>query len=253
MNNKPSADDERRNKPWSPAPHILERLDMLCFFSQGRMIRMERFVPITQGPHPTVFVLPGGDYMEFFSAACRSMARQLTANGYLVFLVYYFDFTRTRYDREASTFQQDKTYFEHFHAWMHVICDAIKFAADQPNVDSDRIGLFGISLSASLALAVASVAPEVRAVVEYYGKMPECAMPRVNSLPPTLILHGNADLSVPVTEAYRLQYLMQAFGTVYDIHIYSGQGHGFRGAARADSLQRTIAFYDRYLKEATFK
>ncbi len=68
-------------------------------------------------------------------------------------------------------------------------------------------------------------------------------------MPPTLILHGDADPLVKVEDAYKLEKALKAKQRVYEIKIYPGQGHGFKGEALTDATRRTKTFLDRYLKE----
>src|SRR5438105_1401394 len=62
-----------------------------------------------------------------------------------------------------------------------------------------------------------------------------------------LILHGANDTRVPVKEAQRIEELLQRLNTPYELKIYRGQGHFFRGAAQIDALTRTFAFLQKHL------
>ena len=132
---------------------------------------------------------------------------------------------------------------------MKTVADAIDYATRQPNVDSKRLGLAGFSLGAYLSLAVASIDKDVKAVVEYFGGLPEFFAGRVDTMPPTLILHGAADRVVPVNEAYKLEALLKSKHVPYEIKIYPEQGHGFFGADGEDALKRTLFFFDKNLKK----
>ena len=46
-------------------------------------------------------------------------------------------------------------------------------------------------------------------------------------LPPTIIMHGDADDVVPLEEAARFTEAMTAAGNRCELHAYEGQGHGF--------------------------
>jgi len=62
-----------------------------------------------------------------------------------------------------------------------------------------------------------------------------------------LILHGEQDRVVPVSEALRLQQLLERTSTSHEMKIYPGAGHGFNGLQLLDAGQRTIQFLRRYL------
>ena len=76
-------------------------------------------------------------------------------------------------------------------------------------------------------------------MVEYYGGLPEWEELDLTRLPPVLILHGDADRNVRVEEAYKLEQVLRASGVSYEMHIYAGAGHGFRGEDRDDAIKRT--------------
>jgi carboxymethylenebutenolidase len=66
-------------------------------------------------------------------------------------------------------------------------------------------------------------------------------------MPPVLILHGEDDRVVPVSEATKLQQLLERAGTPYEIKLYPGAGHGFNGLQLMDAGRRTVQFLNKYL------
>ena len=72
-----------------------------------------------------------------------------------------------------------------------------------PRSSAIGIALIGHSLGAFLALALgASEGGRVAAIVEYYGALTNTAPSMAANMPPTLILHGSADRTIPVRYAY---------------------------------------------------
>jgi carboxymethylenebutenolidase len=63
-----------------------------------------------------------------------------------------------------------------------------------------------------------------------------------------LILHGDADTTVPVQEAYDLKEILERRGLPYEMQIYPGAGHGFSGEIWRDAAFRTLDFLKRYLE-----
>jgi carboxymethylenebutenolidase len=211
----------------------------LSFSSGGRSITVD-FFPAGRGARrPAVIMLHGADGLSW-NQQYPAGARAIAAAGYPVFLVHYLDRTA---ERRASF----ATVFQNFPTWMETVRDAIAFAATQPGVDPNRIGLVGISLGAALSLAVAGTEPRVRALVDYFGPLPQGAVSRATRLPPTLILHGAADRIVPVANAYAIEDLLKAQGVSHEIKVYPGQGHGFSGAEQRDATARVLAFLRRHL------
>ena len=163
----------------------------------------------------------------------------MAGQGYSVFLLHFFDRTGTvRADYETTQ--------RYFPDWMRTVGDAITFAAQNPSVDADRIGLLGFSLGSFLALAVASVDPRVKAVVDFFGGLPE-ELHGTPRMPPVLILHGEDDRVVPVSEAVKLQQLLERTGTPYEMKLYPGAGHVFNGMQFMDAGRRAIQFLNKHL------
>jgi dipeptidyl aminopeptidase/acylaminoacyl peptidase len=68
---------------------------------------------------------------------------------------------------------------------------------------------------------------------------------------PVLILHGEADATIPVEEAYNLKKLLEKKGIPYEINIYPGAGHGFEEQTIwRDAGERSSQFLQKYLAEA---
>jgi carboxymethylenebutenolidase len=214
---------------------------MQSFSSGGASIKVELFRAEGQkGPGPGVLLLHGADGLTF-GDGYRLAARFLTSAGYHVGFVHYLDRTgeqRVGYGRLRQNFP----------LWVMTVADAIGWLGQRPEVDPERIGIVGISLGAALALETASRDRRVKAIVDYFGPMPEGLAERRPRLPPTLILHGAADPIVPVANAHGLEKLLAEMGVAHEKVIYPGQGHTLFGPAQLDAASRTSAFLDRHLK-----
>ena len=125
---------------------------------------------------------------------------------------------------------------------MKTLWDAISFVENQPSVDRERIALLGFSLGAYLSLANASIDNRVRAVVEFFGGFPREMKLFMKRFCPVLILHGDADPTVPVAEAYQLRDLLEKKNIPYEIKIYPGAGHGFDSDVWRDAGPRVLRF-----------
>ena len=148
--------------------------------SGGRSITVQQFLPRAPGKYPAILALHGsGGIREGWA---EQPARVMAARGYAVFVLHYFERTDTVWADQSTT-------RKNFPEWMKTVGDAITFATRHASVRADLIGLLGFSLGAYLALAVASVEPRVKAVVEFFGGMPE-ELHGFTRMPPVLILHG---------------------------------------------------------------
>ena len=82
---------------------------------------------------------------------------------------------------------------------------------------------------------------------ERYGCEPEAISPIHHvkpGQPPTLILHGKADTTVPITTAEAFAAAMKKAGNRCELVGYDGQPHGFFNGAKYDE---TLADADRFL------
>ncbi len=211
----------------------------LTFQSGGKPIRLDAYLHGSpNSPLPAVIALHGAggnvSGMERYASA-------LAAQGFAVYVLHYFDRTGTE--------SADKpTILRNFPLWMKTLWDAISLVETQPQVDRERIALLGFSLGAYLSLANSAIDPRVKAVVEFFGGMPKEMHLFMRRLCPVLILHGEADQTIPVEEAYALQKLLEKKGIPYEIKIYPGAGHGFEDEIIwRDAGLRSLQFLQKYL------
>src|SRR5579864_1952851 len=68
---------------------------------------------------------------------------------------------------------------------------------------------------------------------------------------PLLVLQGENDPRVPKEEAQQVVESLKKDGKTVDVHYYSNEGHGFeKRENRIDAIERTVAWFDKYLKGA---
>ena len=211
----------------------------LTFQSGSKLIRLDAYLPQTLDvPVPAVIALHGAGGNV---SGMERYATMLAAEGFAVYLLHYFD----RIGAEPADLQSMK---RNFPLWMKTLWDAISFVETQPQVDRERIALLGFSLGAYLSLANSAIDPRVKAVIEFFGGMPKEMNLFMRRLCPVLILHGEADPTVPVEEAYQLQKLLEKKRIAYEIKIYPGAGHGFEAESWSDAGLRSLQFLRKYLK-----
>jgi carboxymethylenebutenolidase len=209
----------------------------LVFESGGKSIRLDAYLPDVPGRQfPGVVALYGS------GGGVSGMERHagvLASQGFAVYLLHYFD-------RTGTQFADKQTIFRNFPLWMKTLWDAISFVEKQPQVDAGRIALLGFSLGAYLSLANSAIDDRVKIVVEFFGGMPKEMHLFMKRLCPVLILHGEADSTVPVQEAYNLQKLLEKKNIPYEIKIYPGVGHGFDTETWKDASRRSLEFLQKY-------
>ncbi len=70
-----------------------------------------------------------------------------------------------------------------------------------------------------------------------------------NARAPLLVLQGDNDIRVPKGQAEEVVATLKAAGRTVDAHYYAQEGHGFaKRENQIDSLQRTVDWFDKYLK-----
>jgi len=211
------------------------------FESGGKTIRLDAYLSeAADGPVPAVIALHGA------GGGVQGMERYagiLAGHGFAVYLLRYFD-------RTGIESADKPTIMRNFPLWMKTLWDATSFVEKQPQVDGKRIALLGFSLGAYLSLANSAIDHRVKAVVEFFGGMPKEMNFFMRRLCPVLILHGEADATVPVEEAYHLQKLLEKKGIPYEIKIYPGAGHGFEDQTIwSDAGLLSLQFLQKYLTE----
>jgi len=217
------------------------------FRSDNKPVTIERFDPKTKSLHRAVMLVhggggPGGDWRK------SGILEALTNTGYSVFVPHYFD--------GGGEWMPSSSNPAQFIAYIRTLNDASRYIARQSEIDAGGIGLVGFSLGGYLVLGFAEEvkshppplpAPEIKAVVEMYGGMPDFAIERMTTMPPVLILHGEDDDVVPVSRAHDLEKLLDKKAIPYESKIYPHQGHGFSGDALTDANKRVVTFLTAYL------
>lgn len=214
----------------------------LTFDSSGHEIQIDCFAPQANGRRfPAVIGLhgSGGGY-----PVVAVPARLLAAQGFAVYIPHYFERTGTEWVSDRGTI------LRHAPVWMKTVWDAVSFVSRQPHVNPDCIGLLGFSLGAYLSLGLSAIDDRVKAVIDFFGGFPKEMKLFARRLCPVLILHGDADQTVPVTEAFYLKELLEKKQVPYEMKIYPGAGHGFAPDVMMDAAQRALAFLQRHLSSA---
>lgn len=212
-------------------------------FESGRdHVLVEIMRPRAPGRYPAVILLHGADPRRG-EQHYYDMAEDLARNGYVCLFVRYYD--RGRKGRGSRS------------DWTRTIGDALTFATTLPDVDDSRMALLGYSLGAFLSLTYAPTDPRVQAVVAYYGGVSPGDMPNaMEHMPPTLLLHGTYDRTVPVRRSIDAFQQLRLSAKPVDVVIYPKVGHGFTLHTRGgwdevvgeDSWERTLSFLNFHFK-----
>ncbi|MBZ5563444.1 MAG: S9 family peptidase [Acidobacteriia bacterium] len=245
----------------------------------GKVISAFVWVPFNlqrDGSNPGIVLPHGGptgqtvDYFNREVAALASRGYVCIAPNVRGSTGYGMDFQRANHQDLGGGDLQDEVH-------------AARFLVDTGYVDAKKIGITGGSYGGYMTLMAIGKTPDVwAAAVEEYGiinwftmlqhedpllqeyeksllgdpvkdrKVYEDASP-IQYLPhakaPLLVLQGDNDIRVPKEEAEQVVATLKAAGGIVEAHYYPNEGHGFsKRENQIDAIQRTIAWFDRYLK-----
>lgn len=211
-------------------------------------------LPQAQSDCAPVIVFHGSDG---FKPNHAMIARRLAGEGFAALALTWFggDSARTQW-REVRADD---------------ILPAVDFLKRLPGVDTDRMGLIGFSRGGGLALVMASLIPQTRAVVNYFGLTTwEGGLEEFSHLPlnksepldfikhlacPVLSVHGTSDEVVPVSNTIEVDTACQKFGIDHRFILYPGVNHSFiwpgdkyNQEAHQDSWHRALEFFKKLLK-----
>jgi len=245
----------------------------------GKIISAFLWVPFNlqrDGSHPGIVLPHGGPTGQTLDSFNRT-AQALASRGYLCIAPnvrgstgYGMAFQKANYQDLGGGDLQDEVY-------------AAKFLVATGYAAEKKIGIIGGSYGGYMAMIAIGRTPDVwAAAVELFGitdwlteqehespelqqydqsilgdpvkdrKVYEDASPIKyfqNAKAPLLVLQGENDIRDPKEEADQVVDTLRKYGKVVDAHYYPGEGHGFaKRENQVDSLQRSIAWFDKYLK-----
>lgn len=210
---------------------------------------MDRY-PATPGTakRPVVLMVHGLDGLSGASGiGIRKFAEQASDAGFLVLAPHYFGSGDGSDSAPLPELLAQR--LPHDAAYRARIVAAVDRALEESDADTERLGLVGFSLGGGQVVAYAEAAPagRVKAVVDFFGYATPTMVADADRLPPTLVLHNNADLVVGASISRALVARLTTAGVEHDAVFYDDDNsqqanHPFKsgGPADIDSRKRTI-------------
>ncbi len=230
----------------------------------GKPVRAYYSRPMGQGPFPGILLI---HHMPGWDEYTREAARRFTAHGYSIICPnLYEDFGHGEPAEVAGKVREaggvaDKSVMED--------CDgALNFLRNQTNA-SGKVGVIGMCSGGRHTFLAACTLEGIDAAVDCWGGgvvcSPEQLSPQRPVQPldyadklscPLLGIFGNEDRSPTPEEVDILEARLKELGKDYEFHRYDGAGHGiwyydkpmYRQEQAMDSLEKVLAFFERYLK-----
>lgn len=123
-------------------------------------------------------------------------------------------------------------------------------------VDPKRMGSVGFCMGGGLSLLLACHNRELAAAVVFYGRNPSPIDLVKNVSCPILGNYAGADQGITESDIRLLEKTLTKYGKTFDMKIYPGAPHAFfndtresyRPEAAKDAWERTLKFYNKYLK-----
>jgi acetyl esterase/lipase len=214
--------------------------------------------PKAEGPLPLIVWIHGGAWKAGSKDNCPTTP--LVAKGYAVAAINY------RFIQHAE-----------FPAQIEDCKAAIRWLranAQKYNLDPDHIGVIGASAGGHLTALLGTSGsvkelegtggnPEqsskVQAVVDLFGPtgMPAKDRALANAVthitkdgPPFLIVHGDADKTVPIAQSERLTEALKKAGVEVTMVTKKDAGHGGPAFTNDEAMKMYEEFFDKHLKKA---
>jgi formylglycine-generating enzyme required for sulfatase activity/tRNA A-37 threonylcarbamoyl transferase component Bud32/predicted esterase len=233
---------------------IVERVSLDAAYGGERLL-LNIFRPRrTTAPLQVVVGFPGSDAMFATKTDDRysNLFGFVVRNGRALVLPVY----KSTYERNDGlrTNQPDPSiaYRDHVVMWAKDARRTVDYVSSRADLDSTRIGFFGVSWGGRIGPLIMAVEPRFRAGVLFLGGLamgasrpevdPFNFLPAVTS--PVLMLNGNNDQVFPVETAQKPMF--QLLGTPADrkrYQVYEG-GHF---VPRTAMIAETLQWFDRYL------
>ena len=196
---------------------------------------------------PAVLLLHGGGGFDRRIDDYNHYASVLANEGFDAYLFYYYS------DLDAKLMSRGgaDVFTARYPAWAKQVDDVADYLIKQKD-SNGKVGLVGFSNGGILATGASTLDPRINAAVIYYGTEPWPLGEPAKRFPPLLVLHGDADQTIPIVNGQQLTALAKKLGGKVDFVVYPGEMHGFGADTSkkngADALQRTVTFLKRELQ-----
>jgi carboxymethylenebutenolidase len=211
----------------SPTEHTIDR--------SGSALPILVFTPEEEGRRPAIVVSPEAYGVNEFT---RGVGAALAAEGYVVVVVDYYRGKPLREPDNYEDFTEVMGFIDEldFAQATHDVMAGIEYARQRPDVDPDRVAVWGYCTGGTLAMLAASLCPNLAAAVIFFPSQP--TFPELNAKRPVhaidllwnvgcpvLFLYGDQDFLADVMP--EIGRRLAQWGIEHQIRVYAGAGHAF--------------------------
>ncbi|MEZ5499335.1 MAG: dienelactone hydrolase family protein [Steroidobacteraceae bacterium] len=162
-----------------------------------------------------------------FNPYLRRRAQDLAALGYAALAADVYGDGVVAADAEEAG-RRMNALFADMNATSARIRAAVDTLAQQPEVDSSRLGAMGYCLGGALSLHAARTGLPLRGVASFHGSLGKTHAAKAGDVKAkVLVCHGAEDKLVSTEELAGFREEMNALGVELEFHSYPGALHGF--------------------------
>jgi carboxymethylenebutenolidase len=224
----------------------------------GEDMKLYVSVPEGKGPFPAVVVIQHQGGIDQF---VEDMTQRIAGAGYV-------GVAPELYHRDGPNCQDDGPTRRARLRDVNVIKDvnaSVDFLKGHPGVDSERLAIVGFCMGGRVAYLMAAANPSFKAAAYYGGNIMapwgEGPSPFDRSGEihcPLIGLFGEEDTNPSPADMRKLDAELTRLGKVHEFHAYPGANHAFMNQhgnryhadADRDSWPKTLAFFEKYLRQA---
>jgi carboxymethylenebutenolidase len=224
----------------------------VIFVVDGKPATVAGYLPEAQQDRPAVILLHGRGGFDAFTDGFDRYARALANAGMEAYLFPYYDYVDAGIMNSTDRQKRQSHFRDQIDKWSNRVDQVAAGLLARKNPASS-VGLIGFSNGGFVAVAAAGKSKRFAALVVMYGGLPDWLPNVINSLPTTLVMHGEADRIIPIAEGEKLRAFAARLGTRTEFVRIPGADHGFDlgkdNGPSVDARHRVIAFLTAALKK----
>ena len=206
---------------------------------------VESFGTCVEPTCPVVLILSGSK--GFGASAYDELGQTFRKAGLSAYLVHILSADDLNAIASASGATARIAYYtRRLPDWVLSVREVASYLAAQPH--SGRVGVLGISLGAQTASAALVSQSDINALVLVDGGFPNNFAQPVRSLPPLLLIWGNADKIFPLSVGRKLKQTAERLGGFVSLDVYQGGSHDFFLKAATQSARDAHQSAAKFLK-----